>query len=110
MQKIGARRAINPYDPFLGMGTAVTRRARWYDRPLHPEEALTREEAVRFYTSNNAYLLFKEQQVGSLEKGKFADFIVTDTDPLTCPPQQIAETKVLETYLAGKRVYARKQP
>src|SRR5207249_4297471 len=58
MQKIGSARAINPYDPFLGMATAVTRRARAYDSPLHPEEALSREEAIRFYTINNARLLF----------------------------------------------------
>jgi predicted amidohydrolase YtcJ len=108
MQKIGARRAINAYDPFLGMGTAVTRTARWYDRPLHPEEALTREQAIRMYTANNAYLLFKEKQVGSLEAGKFADFIVVDTDLLTCPAQKIAETKTLRTYLAGKVVFERK--
>src|SRR5678815_2515899 len=102
MQKIGARRAINPYDPFLGMGTAVTRAARWHEGAVHPEHALTREQAVRMYTTNNAYLLFKEKQVGSLEPRKFADFIVIDTDVLTCPPEKIAQTKVLRTYLGGK--------
>ena len=105
MQKIGARRAINPYDPFLGMATAVTRTARWHEGPLHPGQALTRQQAVRMYTSNNAFLLFREHQVGSLEPGKFADFIVVDTDVLTCPPEQISQTKVLRTYLAGKSVY-----
>ncbi|MDB5331330.1 MAG: nfdA 3 [Phycisphaerales bacterium] len=107
MQKIGARRAINAYDPFLGMGTAVTRSARWLDHPLHPEHGLTREQAVRLYTSSNAWLLFKERQVGSLEAGKFADFIVADTDVLGCPPEKIAQTKVLRTYLGGKLVYRR---
>jgi predicted amidohydrolase YtcJ len=105
MQKIGGLQSINPYNPFLGMATAVTRRARWYDRQLHPEEALTREQVIRFYTSNNAHLLFKEKDVGSLEPGKFADFIVIDTDLLTCPEENIRETKVLKTYLAGKQVY-----
>ncbi|HZK80877.1 MAG TPA: amidohydrolase family protein, partial [Humisphaera sp.] len=107
MQKIGARRAINSYDPFLGMATTVTRNARWFDHPLHPEEALSREQMIRMYTSNNAYLLFKEHQVGSLEVGKFADFILIDTDILTCPAEQIADTKVLQTYLGGKEVYSR---
>ncbi len=107
MQKIGARRAINAYDPFLGMATAVTRAARWTDRPLHPENALTREQAIRMYTANNAYLLFKEKDVGSLEPGKFADFIVLDIDLLTCPADQIADIKPRQTYLAGKRVFER---
>ena len=107
MQKIGARRAINAYDPFLGIATAVTRTARWYDGPLHPEQALSREQAIRMYTVNNAWLLFKENQVGSLEPGKFADFVVLDTDLLTCAPDRIEKTKVLQTYLAGKLVFSR---
>jgi predicted amidohydrolase YtcJ len=108
MQKIGARRAVNPYDPFLGMATAVTRRARWYDGRLHPEEALTREQALRMYTVNNARLLFLEDQVGSLEEGKLADLVVVDTDILTCPEDRIQDTRVLRTYVGGKLVYERK--
>lgn len=107
MQKIGARRAINPYDPFQAMWVAITRKARWFDGQLHPEEALTREQAIRLYTTNNAWLLFKEHQVGSLEPGKFADFIVADRDVLTCPEDDIADTKVLRTFLDGKQVFAR---
>jgi predicted amidohydrolase YtcJ len=107
MQKIGSMRSINPYNPFLGIQTAVTRRARWYDGRLHPEEALTREQAIRFYTRNNAYLLFMEQLVGSLEPGKRADFIVLDRDLLTCPVEEIKETQVLQTYLDGKRIFKR---
>jgi predicted amidohydrolase YtcJ len=109
MQKIGPRRSINPYDPLLGIATAVTRTARWFDGPLHPEQALTREQAVRMYTSTNARLLFREHQVGSLEAGKFADFIVLDTDVLTCPADKIADAKVLTTYLGGNKVFERRQ-
>ena len=58
MQKIGSFRSINPYNPFLAMEVAITRRAKGYDQPLHPEEALSREQAIRFYTINNAHLLF----------------------------------------------------
>ena len=107
MQKIGSLRSINPYDPFLGMWTAITRRAKWYDGQLHPEEALSREQAIRFYTINCARALIQDKFVGSLEKDKLADFIVVDTDLLTCQSDAIRETKVLRTYLNGKLVYKR---
>ncbi|MHC4282830.1 MAG: amidohydrolase, partial [Planctomycetota bacterium] len=107
MQKIGSLRSINPYDPFLGMWIAVTRRAKWYDGQLHSEEALSREQAIRFYTINCARALIQDKFVGSLEKGKLADFIVVDTDLLTCPADAIRKTQVLRTYLNGKLVYKR---
>lgn len=107
MQKIGSMRSINPYNPFLGMATAVTRKARWFEGALHPEERLTREQAIRFYTINNAYLLFLEKQTGSLEPGKFADMILLDRDILTCPEDAIAPTQVLATWLAGRKVYSK---
>jgi hypothetical protein len=105
MQKIGSFRSINFYNPFLGMQTAITRRAKNFDRPLHPEEALTREESIRFYTINNAKLLRCEEKLGSLEPGKLADLIIIDTDLLRCPDDQISKTKVLQTYLNGKLVH-----
>jgi predicted amidohydrolase YtcJ len=107
MQKIGSFRSINPYNPFLAMEVAITRQAKGYDKPLHPEEALSREQAIRFYTINNAHLLFLEDRVGSLEVGKQADFAVIDRDLLTCPDEQIKSTRVLATYLDGKRVFQR---
>jgi predicted amidohydrolase YtcJ len=106
MQKIGSFRSINFYNPFLGMQTAITRRAKNFDRPLHPEEALTREQAIRFYTINNAKILRCEQKLGSLEPGKLADLIVLDTDILKCSDDQIAKTRVLSTYVGGKRVFS----
>jgi predicted amidohydrolase YtcJ len=104
MQKLGSLRSNNPYNPFLGMATAVTREARWYNGRLHPEEALSREQALRFYTINNARILFLEDVIGSLETGKFADLVVLDRDLLTCPEDQIASTRVLRTYFNGKLV------
>ena len=105
MQKIGSFRSINPYNPFLGMHTAITRRARWHKDRLHPEEALSREQAIRFYTANNAYILFQEKNIGSLEPGKFADLVVLDRDLLKCPLDSIPQTKVLQTYSNGRLVY-----
>jgi hypothetical protein len=107
MQKIGSLRSINPYNPLLGMWIAITRRAKWYDGQLHPEESLSREQAIRFYTINNAYLLFLDEQVGSLEPGKLADLIVLDRDVLQCPVDQIKDAQVLETYLNGTLVFQR---
>ncbi len=107
MQKIGSLRAVNPYNPFLGMWVTITRCARWYDGRLHPEEALSREQALRFYTRNNAYVLRLEREVGSIEKGKLADLIVIDRDLLSCPLEALRETRVLATYLGGRRVFSR---
>ena len=104
MQKIGSLRSINPYNPFLGIATAVTRRAKWFDGPLHPEESLTREQAIRFYTINNARLLFLEKEIGSLEPGKRADFLILDRDLLTCPEEEIRAIRPLETWVDGRRV------
>jgi predicted amidohydrolase YtcJ len=107
MQKIGSVRSINPYDPFLGIWTTVTRRAKWYQGRLHPEEALNREQAIRFYTINCAKALFQDKYVGSLEEGKLADFIVLDTDLLTCPVDDIRNARVVSTYMNGRCVFER---
>jgi predicted amidohydrolase YtcJ len=109
MQKIGSFRSNNPYNPFLGMWITLVRQPRWTAEPLHPEQRLNREQAIRLYTINNAYLTFEEKEKGSLEKGKLADFIVLDRDILTCPVEQVRQIEVLETYLGGKRVFARQR-
>lgn len=108
MQKIGSLRSINPYNPYLGMWTAITRKAKDYDGRLHPEEALTREQAIRFYTRNNAYILFRDKEVGSLEPGKQADLVVLDRDILTCPVDEIRTIQPVRTYLGGKKVHERR--
>jgi len=110
MQKIGSLRSINPYNPYLGMWVAISRKARDYPGRLHPEEALTREQAIRFYTINNAKLLFLEDQVGSLEVGKLADLVVLDRDLLTCPEDEIRDSRALATYLNGKLVFEQAPP
>ncbi len=107
MQKVGSMRSINPYNPFLAMWTVITRQARWYEGQLHPEEAISREQAIRLYTTNSAFVLFREKQVGSLETGKLADMVVLDRDLLTCDVDQIKDAQVLATYLGGKRVFGR---
>ncbi len=105
MQKIGGVRSINPYNPFLGMWIALTRQPRWMEGPLHPEHRLSREQAIRLYTIQNAWLTFEEKEKGSLEKGKLADFIVLDKDILTCPVEQIRTIRVERTFLGGRQVH-----
>jgi predicted amidohydrolase YtcJ len=107
MQKIGSLRSINPYNPFLGMWATIARQPRGSDAPLRPEQNLTREQAIRLYTTNNAFLTFEETRKGSLEPGKLADFIVLDRDILTCPVDEVKDIQVEATYLGGSRVYAR---
>jgi predicted amidohydrolase YtcJ len=107
MQKIGSLRSINPYNPFLGMWTTIVRLPRGADAPLHPEQNLSREQAIRLYTINNAFLTFEETKKGSLEPGKFADFVVLDRDILSCPVDEVKDIKAEATYLGGARVYVK---
>jgi hypothetical protein len=112
MQRIGSLRSVNPYNPFLGMWTVLTRQPRRADLPLQPEQRITREQALRLYTINNAWLTFEERQKGSLEPGKLADFVIlkTDplmkTDPLSCTVDELRTMSVRATYLGGRQVYA----
>jgi hypothetical protein len=105
MQKIGSMRSINPYNPFYGMWVTLARQPRWTNRPLHTEERISREQAIRLYTINTAILLFGEKDKGSLEAGKLADFIVLDQDILTCPLDQVKSITVAQTWVGGKQVY-----
>jgi predicted amidohydrolase YtcJ len=105
MQKLDSLRSINPFNPFLGMWIALVRQPRWTDKPFHAEQCITREEAIRLYTINNAYLTFEEKEKGSVEAGKLADFIVLDRDILTCPVGEVKDIQVRETWLGGKCVY-----
>ncbi|MBL8233782.1 MAG: amidohydrolase, partial [Bryobacterales bacterium] len=82
MQKVGGFRSINPYNPFFGMWIALTRQPRWTKEVLHPEQRITREQAIRLYTIQNAFLTFEEKEKGSIEPKKLADFIVLDRDIL----------------------------
>jgi predicted amidohydrolase YtcJ len=69
------------------------------------DQAITAAEALRMYTIDSARTQFREQDIGSLEPGKFADVAVLDGDPLTVQSSQIGSIKVLATLLGGRAVY-----
>ncbi len=100
-------KAVNPYNPFLGMWIAVARKTN-RGKVIWPEERITRAEALKMWTVWPAYLQFSEKEKGSIEAGKLADLVVTDRDPLTCPEDQIKDTEPVMTVIGGKIAY-RKQ-
>lgn len=96
--------STNPWSPWLAIWVAVTRSLE--RGGVHePSEALTREQALRLYTINNAYINREEKLKGTLETGKLADLVITDRDPLTCPMNDLKDTKVLYTIVGGKVVF-----
>lgn len=108
MQKIGSLRSVNPYNPFLGMWATLVRKPRRFEGVLHAEQIIDREQALRLYTINNAWLTFEEKEKGSLEVGKLADFVVLNSDILTCPVDDVKDITVNKTYLGGKLIYEAK--
>jgi predicted amidohydrolase YtcJ len=72
-----------------------------------PSERLTFGQALTAYTRGAAYAGFAEQKIGALEPGKWADFIIIDRDPTTVDAQSLGRTQVLETWVAGKKVWSR---
>ena len=72
-----------------------------------PAERLTFEQALTAFTRDAAYAGYAEGKIGSLEPGKWADFILVDRDPTKIDAQSLARTEVLETWVAGKKVWER---
>ena len=94
-------------NPMHGLYASVTRQSRgglpeggWY-----PEEGLSREETLHSFTLAAAYAAHQEDRLGSLEPGKWADFIVIDRDFFTVPASEIDDIEVLQTWVGGEMVY-----
>jgi predicted amidohydrolase YtcJ len=73
-----------------------------------PEQRMTRDEALKSMTLWPAYAAFQEDELGSLAKGKRADFVVLDQDIMRVPDAVLPATQVLSTWVGGKKVYERK--
>ncbi|QTD57683.1 amidohydrolase [Parasphingorhabdus cellanae] len=102
---------VESSNPFPGLAVAITREDE-NGQPFGgwmPEEKLTREQAWRAYTTDAAYAAFAEDRIGSLTKGKRADFVIISEDLMLAAPQAIRNIIVEQTWVAGRPVYVIKQ-
>lgn len=101
---------VEEVNPLISFHSAVTRQdaTNWPAGGWHPDQAMTRDEALRAMTIWPAYAAFQEKELGSLTPGKYADFVVLDRDIMRVAPTEILGTRVLATYLGGKIVYQMK--
>ena len=106
----GSDWTVAPLSPLSGIYAAVTRRTLdgknengWY-----PDQKLTVEEALRCYTTNNAYAGFQETKLGTLKKNMLADFVILNENLFEIAPEKIRDVKILATIINGKEVFRNK--
>lgn len=104
---LGTDFPVENINPMLTFYAAVVRKDAkgWPEKGFQTENALSREETLRGMTIWAAKGNFEEKEKGSLEVGKFADFIILDQDIMKAAPADLIKTKVLSTYLNGEKVY-----
>lgn len=104
---LGSDFPVESINPLYGFHAAITRRDGhgFPEGGFLPDEKLSRKEALKGMTIWAAYANFEEHEKGSIEAGKFADFVILEKDIMKVDPSEIRDTKVVATYLAGKRVY-----
>jgi len=110
----GIRWTVHSDDPVTEMGplrcieNAVTRSMWRSPEQLSPQECISVESALRAMTIDAAWQCHADHEVGSLQAGKYADFIVLEQDPLTVAPDQLSNIAVLETWVNGEQVFTGK--
>ena len=93
-----------PNNPFINIYYYVTRDTQDLG-PVGIDQKISRQQAIKVMSLNNAYMMFNENVTGSIEPGKFADFIIISDDILSVKEAEIKDIKALEAYVAGRRVY-----
>jgi predicted amidohydrolase YtcJ len=108
MLAFGTDYQVEPLNPMEGLYAAVTRKDRFGEsgEGWFPEQKLTMEEAIRYYTYGPAYAQFMENRKGIIKTGYLADIIITDRNLLNIPDDEIMKTKIDYTIVGGKVVYA----
>lgn len=99
----GTDAPVVPYPPLWTLYHFVTRDTIT-GGVLGADQKVTRQQALRMSTINNAWLNMEERTKGSIEPGKFADLVILSEDPLTCPEQNLRDAKILATMVGGKVV------
>ncbi len=106
----GSDTPVESPDPFAGLAAAISREDADGQPPggWRPEERVSREAALAGFTTGAAHASFAENRVGRLAPGYWADFVLVARDPLTVAPAALRGTRVLETWVAGRKVYSAK--
>ncbi|NKC01569.1 MAG: amidohydrolase family protein [Pseudomonadales bacterium] len=97
---------VEPINPIASFIASVSRRMK-NGEVFYPDQAMTRMEALRSYTLNNAFAAFEENEKGSISPGKLADVVVLSKDIMRLPIDELQDTQVDFTILGGEVVYAR---
>ena len=100
-----ADQPMYPEDPISMLATAVQRRTRDGGQILGASEKISVERALRALTVDAAYQLHFEDKLGTIEVGKYADFVVLDKNPLELAPHELRTIQVRATYVAGRKIY-----
>lgn len=103
----GSDLPVEKTNPLISFHSAISRQDdnNWPVGGWFPDQRMTRDEALKSMTIWAAWAGFMEKEVGSLEPGKYADFVVLDQDIMRVPAELVLQTRVLSTWLGGKAVY-----